>query len=122
MPFTIEDASVRNLEELHVIETECFDQEAFTKQQIAELLRDYNSISLLVKRDCETVGFIIGRIDIERKAMAGHISTIDVSPKYRRRGIGKLLLAEMEKIFKQKGVKTCYLEVREDNAAGDQSL
>jgi ribosomal-protein-alanine acetyltransferase len=114
---TIEDASVRHLNRLYEIEKECFGKEAFSKQQIAYLLTDYNSISLVAKVDDEIVGFIIGKINVERKSPVGHILTIDVSPEHRREGIAEKLLQEVEKIFREKAVKMCYLEVREDNIA-----
>jgi ribosomal-protein-alanine acetyltransferase len=105
------------LDRLYEIETECFEREAFTKQQIAHLLTDYNSVSLVAKANAEIVGFIIGMIQIERNALMGHILTIDISPTQRQRGIAQKLLQEIEEIFKRKGVKACRLEVREDNAA-----
>jgi len=112
---TTEDASIRHLDRLYEIEMECFEKEAFTKQQIAYLLTDYNSISLVAKVNDKIVGFIIGKINVQRKSLVGHILTIDVSPVHRRKGIAQKLLQEIEKIFKEKGLEVCYLEVREDN-------
>ena len=117
MPITIEDASIRHLDRLYEIETECFDREAFTKQQIARLLTDYDSVGLVAKVNSEIVGFIIGTIFLERNSLTGHILTIDISPIHRRKGTAQKLLQEIEKIFKEKGVKACRLEVREDNIA-----
>jgi ribosomal-protein-alanine acetyltransferase len=117
MAITIEDASIRQLDRLYEIETECFEKEAFSKQQIAHLLTDYNSVSLAAKLDSQIVGFITGAMHIERSALVGHILTIDVLPLHRRKGIAQKLLGEIERIFKEKGVKTCRLEVREDNVA-----
>jgi len=117
MPITIEDASIRHLERLYEIEMECFKKEAFTKQQIAQLLQDSNSISLVAKEDGNIIGFIIGAVSVENENIVGHILTIDVSPSHRRRGVGFKLLQEMEKIFKDRGVKICRLEAREDNVA-----
>ncbi|NWG10835.1 GNAT family N-acetyltransferase [Candidatus Bathyarchaeota archaeon] len=113
----MEQASIRQLDKLYKIETECFKKEAFTKHQIAHLLTDYNSVSLIAKCNNEIVGFIIGMMYPERNALAGHILTIDVLLSHRRRGIAQKLLGEIEKIFVEKGVKSCRLEVREDNAA-----
>jgi ribosomal-protein-alanine acetyltransferase len=96
---------------------ECFEREAFSKQHIANLLSDYNCISLVAKTNGKIVGFIIGMIHIERNALVGHILTVDVSPSHRRRGIAQRLLQKLEEIFKEKGVKSCRLEVREDNIA-----
>ena len=117
MPITIEDASIHHLDKLYEIEIECFEREAFTKQQIAHLLTDYNSVSLVAKVNSEIIGFIIGIIYLERNSPTGHILTIDISPIHRRKGIAQKLLQEIEKIFKEKGVKACRLEVREDNIA-----
>lgn len=117
MTMTIEDASLQNLDRLCEIETESFGKEAFTRQQIAHLLAGHNSISLIARENGKIVGFIIGIIYVERNFLTGHILTIDISPTQRRKGIGSRLLQEIEKIFKQNGVKTCRLEVRENNIA-----
>jgi ribosomal-protein-alanine acetyltransferase len=117
MGFTIESASIRHLDRLYTIEKECFDKEAFTKQQIASLLSDYNSISLIAKISSEIVGFIIGMVYYERNTPVGHILTIDVALAYRKRGIAQKLLQGIEKIFREKGLRAVHLEVREDNIA-----
>jgi ribosomal-protein-alanine N-acetyltransferase len=116
MQITIEDASIRHLDRLNEIEKECFKEEAFTKSQIAQLLADYNSIGLVAREAGVIVGFIIGMIHVGGNSSSGHILTIDVSPSHRGKGTGELLLREIERIFRQKRVKTVSLEVREDNA------
>ena len=117
MTITIEDASTKDLDQLYEIETACFRREAFTKKQIAQLLMDYNSISLLARYSGKAVGFIIGRISVEEEGLAGHILTLDVLPAQRGRGIGRRLLHELESIFAQKNISESYLEAREDNVA-----
>ncbi|MEM2994758.1 MAG: ribosomal protein S18-alanine N-acetyltransferase [Candidatus Bathyarchaeia archaeon] len=117
MSLVIEDASIQQLDRLYEIEMKCFGKEAFKKQQIASLLTNYNSISLVAKINNEIVGFIIGMIYFERDSLVGHILTVDVSPQHRRKGVAQSLLQEIEKIFMEKGVKSCHLEVREDNIA-----
>ncbi|MCS7124962.1 MAG: ribosomal protein S18-alanine N-acetyltransferase [Candidatus Bathyarchaeota archaeon] len=117
MPITIEDALLKHLDRLYEIEMECFKEEAFTRQQIAQLLQNNNTISLIAKEDGNIVGFIIGMTAIEENTIVGHILTIDVSPSHRRKGVGIKLLQEMEKIFKNKHAEVCRLEVREDNIA-----
>jgi ribosomal-protein-alanine N-acetyltransferase len=117
MTVTLEDASVKCLAKLYEIEKECFGEEAFTRNQIAKLITDYNSISLIAREERRIVGFIVGMMYPDRKAFNGHILTVDVSASHRRRGIGKALLQKIEGIFAEKGVRACVLEVREDNAA-----
>ena len=111
----IEKASIEHLDRLYEIEMKCFETEAFTKQQIAYLITDSNSVILVSRVKGEIVGFIIGKTYMDKKPATGQILTIDVSPKHRRKGIGQRLLQEIERTFKDKGVKICYLEVRENN-------
>lgn len=117
MSITIQRATANHLETLHKIESECFTAEAFTKEQIAYLLQNPEAVSLVAQIDGETAGFIIGLTYSRNKVRTGHVYTIDVAIRHRRKGIGLKLLKELEQIFVQKGVKTCYLEVRTDNLA-----
>lgn len=117
MTINIETASIRHLDVLCEIEKQCFTAEAFTRQQIANLLTDYDSITLIAKESSQVVGFIIGTVCCERSALTGHILTLDILPAYRRKGAGAKLLRQMEVLFRNKGVKGFRLEVREDNFA-----
>lgn len=117
MEIKIETASLKLLDRLFEIEEQCFDQEAFTKRQIAYLLTDYNTIALVAKADNDITGFIIAQEEIDDNILYGHIITINVALTYRRKGIATKLLKEIEEIFKQKGITECHLEVREDNKA-----
>jgi ribosomal-protein-alanine acetyltransferase len=117
MDMKIEDISISNLGKLYEIEKQCFEQEAFTKQQLAYLLTDYNAIGLAARVNGEIAGFAIARVDIRRNEQFGHIVTVDVAPAYRRKGIAQKLLHEVETILRERGIKECRLEVREDNVA-----
>ncbi|MCW4007679.1 MAG: ribosomal protein S18-alanine N-acetyltransferase [Candidatus Bathyarchaeota archaeon] len=117
MAIKIEDATIRLLDKLYEIEKQCFTQEAFTKQHLAYLLTDYNTIGLVARVNDEIAGFILAQIDVERNLLFGHILTLNVEPTYRRKGIAQRLLAGIESMLREKGVKECRLEVREDNVA-----
>jgi ribosomal-protein-alanine N-acetyltransferase len=111
----IEDARLKDLDRLYAIERECFNEEAFSREQISQLLSDDNTISLVARAANGIVGFVIVMIYPDRKMLHGHILTIDVVPTQRRKGVGSLLMSEIERIFAAKGVEASYLEVREDN-------
>ena len=115
MEVKIETATIKFLDQLYQIEEKCFDQEAFTKRQIAYLLTEYNTIALVAKVDTNILGFIIAQVEVEENTEFGHILTINVGPKYRRQKIATKLLNEIEALLKQKGITECRLEVREDN-------
>ena len=116
MAAVVEDARPKDLEAMYKIEKDCFDDEAFTKEQIAHLMEDYNTVSLVARIGTELAGFVIGMVYIDRRALQGHILTIDVAPAHRRKGIGRMLMSAIESIFRAKGVTASFLEVREDNS------
>jgi len=117
MPISITRAKHDDLEALYNIERECFTLEAFSKKQIASLLKNPNSINLLALMDCEIVGFLIALIYEQETQKIGHIYTLDVAVKARKQGVGLKLLTELEQILREKEVKVCYLEVKVDNSA-----
>ncbi len=117
METRIENASITLLDKLFEIEEKCFNEEAFSKQQIAYLLKDYNTIALAAKADSETAGFIIAQVEVEDNTLFGHIVTVNVSPSYRRKGIASKMLQEIENTLRDRGISECRLEVRENNSA-----
>ena len=117
MDIRIIDVSVKLLDRLCEIEKQCFKQEAFTKQQIACLITDHNTMGLTAIINNEIAGFAIARVTIIRKATFGHILTIDVAPDYRHKGVAQKLLHEIEVTLRGKGIEECRLEVRENNIA-----
>ena len=110
-------ATTDDLETLYGIERECFTLEAFTKEQLAYLLKNPKSISLIARVDNEIAGFIIGLIYNHGTTRAGHVYTIDVAVKHRRRGVGLRLLWELEQRFVENDVESCYLEAHRGNVA-----
>lgn len=117
MQITIHHASFKDLETLCEIEKECFTYEAFSKEQIAYFLKAPEAVSLVAYVDGETAGFILGLTEQHEESQVGHIYTVDVASIYRKLGVGRRLLDEIEMAFIRKGAEICLLEVRVDNVA-----
>jgi len=117
LQITTEPANARGLEEVIKIERECFTTEAYSKQQILSLLTNPDAVGLLARINHEAAGFTIGIIENYSTIKIGHIYTIDVAAKHRRKGVGLKLLTEIEDSFVKKGARISYLEVRADNKA-----
>lgn len=117
MSVLIQQAAIGDLERLYQIERECFTSEAFSKGELIYLLRSPGSISLTARTNGEIAGFIMGSVQKRGKTETGHIFTLDVAVKRRRKGVGQKLLKRFEQILAERGVETCYLEVRADNVA-----
>lgn len=112
---TTELATTRNLKDLLSLERECFTADAYTEKQIADLLNTPNVVALFSRVNNDVAGFIIGLIEDFRGIRLGHILTLDVGIKHRRKGIGLTLLKEVERVFSQSNVQVIYLEVRAGN-------
>jgi len=117
MSISIKKATINDLERLYRIEKECFTREAFPKKLIESLLRNPRSINLMALVTDEVVGFVIAPIFEYEDKKIGRVFTLDVAVKARRKGIGQLLLRELEGMLRRLGVEFCYLEVRVDNIA-----
>ena len=83
---------------------------------------EYPEAFLVAELDGEVVGYIMCRVEYGLSnlrpglAKKGHIISIAVVPKARRKGIGKaLMLKAMEALKKVYGVDEYYLEVRVSN-------
>ena len=80
MDLKIETATIKVLDELYALEEACFDQEAFSKRQIAYLLTDYITIALMAKLEGSISGFIIAQVEVEENTEFGHIITLNIAP------------------------------------------
>jgi ribosomal-protein-alanine N-acetyltransferase len=104
-----------DLDELWRIERECFGEEAYSKQQLASMLGDKAAVNLIARVDGETAGFVAGVVEDFGSKLVGHVWTIDVAVKHRRKGVGMRLLRDIEAVFVSHNVEVVYLEVRADN-------
>jgi len=113
----IREATLTDLDEIYKIEVECFAGNAFTYSHLEYCLRSPSFVKLVASVNGEVAGFIIGSLEDSRERIVGHVYTLDVKRKFRRMGIGSTLLEALEKIFINRGVEKCRLEVRLDNTA-----
>lgn len=84
-----------------------------SRTEIAKkLLRD-PELFLVAEDDRRIIGTVLGGYD-GRRGLVYHLAVV---PEYRHQGIGKMLMAEVERRLKEKGCQRCYLLVKHD--AGD---
>ena len=81
-------------------------------EEIAKKVQHDPELFLVAEVDGHIVGAVMGGFD-GRRGMIYHLA---VAPPYRGRGIGKALMAEMERRLIAKGCVRAYLMVTEDNA------
>ncbi len=81
-----------------------------TRGEIVKKLARDPDLFLVAQEGDRIIGTVIGGYD-GRRGMIYHLAVV---PEYRQQGIGKLLMAEVEKRLKDKGCQRCYLLVKHD--------
>lgn len=66
--------------------------------------------------DGKVVGMIVAWLIVDE----AHVATVATHPEYRRRGIGRRLLAHALRHLSQDGARSSFLEVRESNLAAQE--
>lgn len=109
----IREATLEDLEVIHYIETICFDSDLISKRSLRRMILNPNSHLLVYTYHRKTVGYILTLFP-QRSNLVRHYS-IAILPEYRKRGIAKKLLQNVERrCIGNAGFK---LEVRESNTA-----
>jgi ribosomal-protein-alanine N-acetyltransferase len=103
-----------DLDECWALDQRCFaDGEAYDRETFRELLTHRDVLAFkAVAADSVMVGFVIGVVETDG---TGHIVVLGVSPEWRRQGIGRALMMEVESTFLSRGARTLHLEVRTTN-------
>lgn len=108
----VRSAKLEDLSRIVDIEGLCFPQEtAFPQGMFAYLIR--YAKTLVALEDGEIAGFIIGF----SSGRVGIVYTLDVHPKYRKRGIGRMLIGALEEDLSASGARAVRLEAALDNPA-----
>ena len=95
--------------------------ENYTRYFFIEHLNKWPNAFYVAEVDGEVVGYVMSRVELGWGIMKlglvkkGHIVSLAVLEKYRRRGIGTALMRAALDGLKSYGVKEVYLEVRVSN-------
>jgi len=114
----LRDGIGADADKLFALDRICFDDGiAYSLREFRWLLRSPKALCILAEDDSELAGFAIAQEAVVRKSRGGHIITIDVAPVFRRRGVGRMLMDQIEERMKAAGAIWLRLEVAENNAA-----
>ena len=103
-------AGWRDLRPVVALEKICFGRDSWPWMEILAALSLPGTIRLKAQRNEEIIGFVIG--DRRARKDVGWVASIGVHPTYRRRGIGRRLLAACEQ---QLGSARIRLSLRRSN-------
>ncbi len=108
-------------DQLFELDRICFDAGvAYSLREFRWLLRSPKTLCILAEDNGALAGFAIAQETVIRKSRGGHIVTIDVAPAYRRRGIGRLLMEQIEARLRAAGADWLRLEVSVNNSVASE--
>jgi len=97
-----------DLEAAYGLDQICFEPGiAYSRSELRGFLARAGSVALIAEDGGTLAGFAIGH----RRGAKGHVVTIDIAPGYRRRGAGRILLAELLRRLEEGGARAIRLEV-----------
>jgi ribosomal-protein-alanine N-acetyltransferase len=114
-PTVLRDARIEDLEALYRLDAICFEPGiAYTRHDLRRFLRLQTARSAVAEIGGEVAGFALGHRP--RQGVA-HVLTLDVHPRFRRRGLGEALLREVLSRLGEDGATETRLEVDVTNSA-----
>src|SRR6202047_1139272 len=115
MPPVLRPYDPQDFPALYRLDQSCFPPGiAYSKTTLRYFLGLRSADCLVAMEDAHIAGFIL----TEENPPLAHIITLDVAEKFRRHGVGSLLLAESEANLARRGVRHILLETATDNEAG----
>jgi ribosomal-protein-alanine N-acetyltransferase len=97
-----------DLEAAYGLDQVCFEPGiAYSRSELRGFLARAGSVALVAEDGGTLAGFAIGH----RRGAKGHIVTVDIAPGFRRRGAGRILLAELLRRLEEEGARAIRLEV-----------
>ena len=106
----IEKMTSDHLDDVYIIETECFSH-PWSRQSLEEELNNETSLFLVAKEGNEVIGYIGMSIVIDE----GYIFNVAVREMYRKKGVATALINELVTYGKKNNFSFITLEVRESN-------
>jgi ribosomal-protein-alanine N-acetyltransferase len=107
----INNAELSDLDEIYEIEVSSFDS-PYPVELLKALLILFKEYFLVAKAEKTLLGYAVGTL---RNDVRSHIVSIAIRKDFRRRGVGRMLMAELERRFKRAGANYSYLEVEVTN-------
>jgi [ribosomal protein S18]-alanine N-acetyltransferase len=114
MAITLRTYTPEDFSALHRLDQSCFAPGiSYSKTTLRYFLSLPSADCLVAMEDARIAGFIL----TEENPPLAHIITLDVAQKFRRAGVGSLLLAESETNLVRRGVRHMLLETARTNEA-----
>ena len=120
---TLREATEDDLQAIHMIENMVYPT-PWTLNFFRVMFHMNPGLFIVAVSKDEIIGYSVGEIEkmgkVSSPRSAGHVMNIAVRDDFQGKGVGTLLLDELERRFKDRGADIAYLEVRESNIRAQQ--
>ena len=114
MAVTLRSYEPQDFPALFRVDQTCFPAGiSYSKTTLRYFLTLPSADCVVAEEEKRIVGFVLS----EENPPLAHIITLDVAEKHRRLGVGSAMLAELERNFALRGVRSILLETATDNEA-----
>ncbi|WP_245257534.1 GNAT family N-acetyltransferase [Methylocapsa acidiphila] len=110
----IRPARLEDLAAILAIEAAVFDCDQLSRRNLRYYLTSGTAILLVLESDAHVIGYSL--VSFRRNSTRARLFSLALDPSAHGCGLGRLLLAESERVAKARGALALRLEVRIDNA------
>jgi len=115
---TLRQHTPADFETLYEIDQACYEPAiAYSRRELRNYLRFPGADCIVAEAKEKAERKIVGFIVAAHENHWGYITTIDVVSAYRRRGVGSMMLEEIERRLVASGVREVALETATDNVS-----
>ena len=113
---TLRPGTATDVEALYALDILCFDKPfRFDFRSMRKYATHPEAIVLIAEIDSEIRGFIVVNPKRPRALQSAYVTTLDVQPDFRRKGMARLLMLEAERLAAASGAVTMQLHVHTGN-------
>ena len=112
---TLREYRAGDAEAMYALDVQCFEPVfQFSRRAMRYFAEARRAVNVLAESDGELVGFCIAEVEADEEA--GYVVTLDVAPAWRRKGLARQLMTEVEMKARAAGAKSMALHVFKGNA------
>ncbi len=108
----IRDYRPTDLDAMFRLDEVCFSEEfRFNWRSMREFAEEQDAVVQIAEREGGIAGFVIAHMERMALQLCAYVVTLDVAPEYRRQGLARSLMKEMESRVAAAGARWIHLHV-----------
>lgn len=109
---------LKDLERVMEIERASFGVDAYDEMTFLHLYRYCSDLFLVAELEGSVIGYSVTCVESSEGEAYGHVHSIAVDPRFRKKGVGRALMEETFRMLRERGIRSVVLEVSVENKSG----